>query len=109
LDNPPQRRGLGIPYYSLGPRPTIFDAPLDTPDRICQWQALTFLTQTPDGLMSRRAVCLLGVTRGYLINDGAPTVLPVARASHDDWLSVAGLLERECPTWKSEADRLLHE
>jgi hypothetical protein len=53
LDNPPQLRGLGVPFFTWGLEPRMFDAPLDTPAGIVRWQALTFLTQTPDGLMTR--------------------------------------------------------
>lgn len=34
-----------------------------------------------------------------LIEDGISRVLPVARASTQEWLDVKEFLERECPTW----------
>jgi hypothetical protein len=100
LDAPPQLRGLGLPYLAWGVAPRAFDAPLDTPDGVARWQAVTFLTQTPDGLMSRTVEPFVGVTWGYTIGEsGAPTIAPVAPARADDWSDVRPLLERECPAW----------
>jgi hypothetical protein len=102
LDNPPHLRGFGVPFFSYGVLPRFFDAPLDTPEGISRWQALTFLTQTRDGLMSRSSAPLLGVGWGYLIDDGVPTILPVVRASQQEWRDVREFLQRECPMWAFE-------
>jgi hypothetical protein len=109
LDNPPQLRGLGVPFFSYGLLPRFFDAPLDTPADISRWQALTFLTQTPDGLMSRNSVPLLGVSWGYLIDDEIPTMLPVVRATPQEWVDVREFLQHECPTWTFGGEHLLGE
>jgi hypothetical protein len=99
LDVAPQFRGLGVPFLSWGLEPRCFDAPLDTPDGISRWQALSFLTQTPDGLISRVVEPLLGLTWGYSITESAPTMIPVSRAEPQDWRDAMPLLEREYPTW----------
>jgi hypothetical protein len=99
LDNPPQLRGLGVPFFTWGLEPRMFDAPLDTPAGIVRWQALTFLSQTPDGLMARTVEPLVGLTWGYLIDNGQPKVLPVARATQDEWQRVKSVLEAGCPAW----------
>jgi hypothetical protein len=104
LDNPPQLRGLGVPFYAWGSRPRMFDAPLDTPEGIVRWQASTFLTQTPDGLMSRVVEPLVGVTWGYLIEDGVPTLLPVVEAEQGDWLATKTQLEADCPAWRFSSE-----
>lgn len=104
LDNPPQLRGLGVPFYAWGSGPRMFDAPLDTPEGIVRWQASTFLTQTPDGLMSRVVEPLIGVTWGYLIEDARPRVLPVVEAEPGDWIAIKSRLETDCPAWTFSSD-----
>jgi hypothetical protein len=99
LDAAPQMRGLGIPYLAWGLEPRLFDAPLDTPDGISEWQAVTFLTQTPDGLMSRVVNPLLGFTWGYSISDDKPTMTPLSQVSDGHWHEARAILARECPEW----------
>jgi hypothetical protein len=74
-----------MPFQTWGPEPRCFDAPLDTPDGISVWQAVTFLTQTPDGLLSRLVEPLVGLTWGYSVADGKPTISRLARAAQPDW------------------------
>ena len=51
-DVAPQLQGLGMPYVAFGVRPTYFDAPaISAPE--ADWRAVTFLTATPDVLLSR--------------------------------------------------------
>lgn len=100
LDNAPQFRGLGIPFLVWGLEPRVFDAPLDTPAGIVRWQAVTFLTQTPDGLITRNVEPLVGVTWGYLIENERPTFLPVVQAVLEDWRGAKRVLEDGCPTWE---------
>ncbi len=99
MDVAPQLRGLGVPFIVWGREPRFFDAPLDTPEGIVRWQAVTFLTQTPDGLLSRTVDPLVGMTWGYLVDNEVPTVVPVELADPQEWSAVRGLLERECPAW----------
>jgi len=99
LDVAPQLRGFGIPFFSWGVEPRCFDAPLDTPDGITRWQAVTFLMQTPDGLMSRNVEPLLGVTWGYFIADGVPTINDVEHAGQSEWDGLKPILTRDCPEW----------
>jgi hypothetical protein len=99
LDAPPQLRGLGAPFLTWGLEPRCFDAPLDTPDGISRWQAVTFLTQTPDGLLTRTVEPLVGMTWGYSIADGKPTISPLSAARQQDWDGVRETLEHDCPLW----------
>ena len=99
LDAAPQLRGLGLPFLTWGLLPRCFDAPLDTPEGISQWQAVTFLTQTPDGLISRAVDPLLGFTWGYSIDGGVPTMTPLSAAEQRHWDAVTPILARECPGW----------
>jgi len=99
LDAAPQLRGLGVPFQTWGPEPRCFDAPLDTPDGISLWQAVTFLTQTPDGLLSRIVEPLVGTTWGYAIDGGIPTISALSAARQEHWDSLRSILERECPQW----------
>jgi hypothetical protein len=99
LDAPPQLRGLGAPFLTWGLEPRCFDAPLDTPDGISRWQAVTFLTQTPDGLLTRIVEPLVGMTWGYSVADGKPTISPLSAARQQDWDGVRVTLEQNCPLW----------
>src|SRR5262249_25691953 len=82
-----------------GVEPRCFDAPLDTPDGITRWQAVTFLMQTPDGLMSRNVEPLLGVTWGHFIADGVPTINDSAHAGQSEGDGLKPILTRDCPEW----------
>jgi hypothetical protein len=53
VDGPPNLRGLGVPFISFGPRPTLFDAPASTESRV-RFVADSFLTASPDALITRR-------------------------------------------------------
>ncbi len=99
VDVAPQLRGLGVPFLAFGVRPTCFDAPLDTPEGISRWEALTFLTQTPDGLMTRRVEVILGFRWGYEIERDSPTPIPPVLAEPQDWRYAKARLEAEFPTW----------
>lgn len=99
VDVAPQLRGLGVPFLAFGVRPTCFDAPLDTPEGMARWEALTFLTQTPDGLMTRRVEPILGFRWGYEIEGDSPTLVPPVLAQPLEWRYAKAKLEGEYPTW----------
>jgi hypothetical protein len=63
------------------------------------WQAVTFLTQTPDGLLSRLVEPLVGVTWGYSVAEGKPTISPLSLAAQTEWDGIRMTLERDCPLW----------
>lgn len=104
VDVAPQLRGLGVPFLAYGVRATCFDAPLDTPEGMSRWEALTFLTQSPDGLMTRTVEPILGFRWGYEMDGDEPLLAPPVLAQPDEWRSVRAKLEVEFPTWAFEAN-----
>ena len=64
------------------------------------WVARTFLTASPDRLMTRVVAPILGFRWGYTINDGAVAVDALAAASDDDWLVARRLLAGQFSDWQ---------
>ncbi len=69
VDGPPQLRGLGVPFVSFGQCPTLFDAPASTESDI-RFVADSFLTASPDALISRRSRACFGFRWGYSTQTG---------------------------------------
>ena len=104
IDGPPHLRGLGVPFVSFGHCPTLFDAPASTESDI-RFIADSFLTASPDALISRRSNACFGVRWGYTTRLDQPTeliepepltasdweqALPVLRESYPDWTFASG-------------------
>jgi hypothetical protein len=105
-DVAPQLKGAGVPYFSFGLEPTLFDAPATT-DRDMVWRAAAFLTQTPDLLMSRTVGAVCGFTWGYDVHDGVPTPSELAAAQANDWAAAVADLRRALLDWEFlDVDRL---
>src|SRR5262245_770352 len=64
VDGPPQLQGLGVPFVSFGICPSLFDAPASTESDV-EFVADSFLTATPDGLISRTSEPCFGLRWGY--------------------------------------------
>jgi hypothetical protein len=99
VDVAPQLRGFGVPFMSYGVKPICFDAPLDTPEGLRRWEALSFLTQTPDGLITRHVEPIVGLSWGYLMESDVPTLVPPTSTDAAEWQFAKAELERACPTW----------
>jgi hypothetical protein len=98
-DVPPHLADTGMPFMSLGVRPTFFDAPADTwPSS--EWRATAFLAYTPDVLMTKVVGPLCGFRWGFDKVEGEPRIVPVERAEPDDWNAMADRLRALYPAWK---------
>ena len=103
VDGPPSLRGLGVPFVSFGPRPALFDAPASTESDV-RFVADSFLTASPDALMSRRSRPCFGFRWGYATRAGsasqllAPTALGVS-----DWRDSLPVLEEHFPDWSFDS------
>jgi hypothetical protein len=99
VDLPPSLHGLGIPFISFGPSPTLFDAPASTESDV-HFVADAFLTASPDGVMSRRARPCFGVTWGYSSREGSePELLQPRLAAGARWAEALSVLEEQFPDW----------
>jgi Berberine and berberine like len=101
VDVPPNLQGLGVPFVSYGPCPTLFDAPASTESAV-RFVADSFLTGSPDALMTRTSRPCLGLRWGYSTLDdgnGEPEFLPVTEIGVGEWQEAIPALERQFPDW----------
>jgi hypothetical protein len=100
VDGPPHLRGLGVPFTSFGECPTLFDAPAST-ESDTTFFADSFLTASPDALISRVSFPILGIRWGYSTRARQthklhePTLLD---GSH--WADTLPLLRETFPDWQ---------
>jgi hypothetical protein len=106
VDVPPQLKGLGVPHVSFGRCPTLFDAPASTESDI-RFVADSFLTASPDALISRRSHACFGVRWGYSTKLGQkPELLQLTLLGRSDWEQAIPVLQEHFPDWSFEADWL---
>ena len=99
VDGPPHLRGLGIPFVSFGHCPTLFDAPASTESDI-RFIADSFLTASPDALITRRSQPCAGISWGYSTAKAQkPELLPVSRLDDEDWTQALPILKETFPDW----------
>jgi hypothetical protein len=104
VDGPPQLRGLGVPFTSFGKSPTLFDAPAST-ESDTTFLADSFLTTSPDALISRVSFPILGLRWGYSTRAGQqhelhePTLL-----AERHWAEALPLLRETFPEWQFRPD-----
>ncbi len=100
VDGPPHLRGLGVPFVSFGPCPTLFDAPASTESDI-RFVADSFLTASPDALISRRSQACAGFRWGYSTERGrTPELLPLTPLDGDAWTQALPILEETFADWE---------
>ena len=106
VDGPPQLRGLGVPFVSFGHLPTLFDAPASTESDI-RFIADSFLTATPDALMSRHSCPIVGLRWGYATRGADERELvDIALLAEADWAKALPVLEEAFPDWRFGSDWL---
>jgi len=99
VDGPPQLRGLGVPFVSSGYCPTLFDAPASTESEI-RFLADSFLTASPDGLISRRSSPCFGMRWGYATRgDDLPELIEPASLGPTGWEEALPILQESYPDW----------
>lgn len=104
VDVAPQMRDSGVPYFSWGIQPTLFDAPAFGDEPNVVWRAWSFLTYTPDALMTPVIEPACGFLWGYDIRGGVIQPMEVQPASHTDWLDIRDELRARYPKWRFEGD-----
>jgi hypothetical protein len=77
----------------------LFDAPAST-ESDTRFVADSFLTASPDALISRRSEACAGVRWGYSTEKGqAPELRPITRLNEKDWAQALPILEATFPDW----------
>lgn len=99
VDVPPQLIATGFPYISFGIEPTMFDAP-STTDSDVDWVARTFLTASPDRLMTRVVEPVFGLRWGYTLREGLPQLKDLARTGDEDWREARLVIARQFRDWE---------
>jgi hypothetical protein len=104
VDGPPQLRGLGVPFTSFGECPTLFDAPAST-ESDTTFLADSWLTASPDALISRESFPILGLRWGYSTRAGQPHELHEPTLLDDShWAEALPLLRETFPDWQFRSD-----
>jgi hypothetical protein len=99
VDGPPHLRGLGVPFTSFGACPTLFDAPAST-ESDTTFRADSFLTASPDALISRTSSPILGLRWGYSTRAGRPHELQEPTLLGESaWEGALPLLRETFPEW----------
>ena len=104
VDGPPQLRGLGVPFVSFGHRPTLFDAPASTESEV-RFLADSFLTASPDALISRCSAPCFGIRWGYATHADEP-VQPFepTMLSASEWEDALPILRKNYPDWTFDSN-----
>ena len=104
VDGPPQLRGLGVPFTAFGQCPTLFDAPAST-ESDTTFLADSWLTASPDALISRESFPVLGLRWGYSTRIGTSHELhEPALLEQSDWTEALPLLRETFPDWEFRPD-----
>jgi hypothetical protein len=103
VDGPPNLKGLGVPFVSFGSRPTLFDAPASTESRV-RFVADSFLTASPDGLISRASRPCLGLRWGYSTFDGNVDLIGPDQIGPAEWQEALPTLQGQFPDWTFERE-----
>lgn len=104
VDGPPQLRGLGVPFTSFGECPTLFDAPAST-ESDTTFLADSWLTASPDAVISRESFPVLGLRWGYSTRTGQPHELhEPTQLDRSEWTDLLPLLNETFPDWEFRPD-----
>jgi hypothetical protein len=95
-----------VPFVSFGRCPTLFDAPASTESDI-RFVADSFLTASPDALISRRSQACFGLRWGYATQLGEKAeLIPPTPLARGDWAQAIPVLQEQFPDWSFEPDWL---
>lgn len=100
-DTAPQMAGVAMPFMSFGVKPVLFDAPVRLEAGLW-WHAESFLTHTPDVLMSKVVAPVCGFTWGFDIEADGPQVHELVVLDGSAWTEARGHLARMYPDWRFE-------
>jgi hypothetical protein len=104
IDGPPQLRGLGVPFTSFGECPTLFDAPASTESETT-FLADSWLTASPDALITRESFPVLGLRWGYSTRAGKAHELHEPELlDGSQWAAALPLLRETFPDWEFRPD-----
>jgi len=104
VDVAPQMREARMPYLSFGIQPVLFDAPAFVETNVT-WRAWSFLTFTPDCVMTSVVEPACGFRWGYDLIGGVPTPIELLPAGLVEWLDVREELRSRFPEWTFLGDR----
>jgi hypothetical protein len=103
-DIAPQYRDANIPYASFGIEPVLFDAPAHDASNV-DFLARSFLTYTPDGLVSPVVEPLCGFTWGYDVEHGTVRPKELRVSALDEWFEARKMLRIRLPAWTFGGDK----
>jgi hypothetical protein len=98
-DVAPQLAEARMPYLAFGIRPVMFDAPSIEGVADAEWRAWSFLTYSPDALMTPNIEPLCGFTWGYDLRDAVPESKPLEVVGRGEWLDVREELRAALREW----------
>ncbi|MBI4926461.1 MAG: hypothetical protein HY835_01760 [Anaerolineae bacterium] len=104
VDVSPDMRRCGVPFYSYGMLPQIFDAPNNNVgnETSLRWVEDTYLTSMPNG-KHPAITFILGFRWGYVEyheTENKPVeILPLQRLDQRNWLEDLPLLRENFPSW----------
>ena len=104
VDGPPQLRGPAVPFTSFGECPTLFDAPAST-ESDTTFLADSWLTASPDALITRESFPVLGLRWGYSTRAGTAHELHEPELlDGSQWAAALPLLRETFPDWEFRPD-----
>jgi hypothetical protein len=98
-DTAPQMAGVAMPFMSFGVNPVLFDAPERTEPGL-RWRAESFLTYTPDILMSKVIEPICGFAWGFDVRDSGVVIKEVTILQNSSWPKATKHLARMYPDWR---------
>lgn len=103
VDVAPQMKQARMPYLSFGIQPVLFDAPAFIEQNVT-WRAWSFLTFTPDCVMTSVVEPACGFRWGYDLRSGVPSPIELLPAGQAEWLDTREELRPRFPDWTFGGD-----
>jgi hypothetical protein len=100
IDRPPSLLDVDVPFLTMGPCPTLFDAP-STVWPNAHWRADSFLVASPDAVMTKTVMPLFSFCWGYDSDEhGVVTPRLCERQALSTWHDVRSLISEQHPAWR---------